>query len=507
MQTEVLIRAAEVARLGTDRAAHDATPVIRDVRCQAGRIVAIEKRLAPRADEARIDAEGAALLPGLHDHHLHLNALAASLDSVPCGPPEVETRQQLAGRLRRASPSPNGWLRGTGYFESVAGDLDRHALDQLRDDVPVRVQHRSGAMWFLNSRGIERLGLNENSSDRLETPIAGETTEALADRAVERDAAGHATGRLFRADDWLRQRQDPDRRPPDLARVGRRLASFGVTGVTDATPHNSTAEAAQIARAQASGALPQRVRLMGRLALTASAERLSLDAYKIMLDEAALPDFDRLVARIRAARAEARCVAVHTVTRATLHFALAALEAAGTQPGDRLEHASVAPREAVEQIARMGLSVVTQPNFIAERGDDYLTEVDPRDRASLYRVAYWIERGVPLAAGTDAPFGDADPWRAMRAAVERRTRRGRVLGGSERVDPETALALFDGTPWRPVPRSPARGRGRAAGPGIAVGHPADLCLLDRPWHSARGALSSRLVRATLVAGRAVYGRV
>ena len=39
-------------------------------------------------------------------------------------------------------PNLGEWLRGTGYHESVAGELDRHALDRWVPARPVRVQHR-----------------------------------------------------------------------------------------------------------------------------------------------------------------------------------------------------------------------------------------------------------------------------------------------------------------------------------------------------------------------------
>ena len=60
-----------------------------DVRIDAGRITEIAAGLRRRAGEAAFDAGGGALLPGLHDHHLHLMALAAEANSLPCGPPDV----------------------------------------------------------------------------------------------------------------------------------------------------------------------------------------------------------------------------------------------------------------------------------------------------------------------------------------------------------------------------------------------------------------------------------
>ena len=128
-----------------------------DVRCENGRIRALGPGLAPRAGEACLEANGGALLPGLHDHHLHFFAFAAALESVPCGPPQVGSAEALARSLR-AAPVRDGWIRGTGYFESVAGPLDRARLDALAPATPLRIQHRSGVMWFLNSAAIAVLG-------------------------------------------------------------------------------------------------------------------------------------------------------------------------------------------------------------------------------------------------------------------------------------------------------------------------------------------------------------
>ena len=110
--------------------------------------------------------------------------------------------------------------------------------------------------------------------------------------------------------------------------------------------------------------------------------------------------------------------------------------------GDRLEHASVMPPAIAEWIARLGITVVTQPNFIRERGDSYLREVDTSDQPWLYRCRGAIDAGIALGGGTDAPYGDPDPWLAMQAAVTRRTLDGARVGVNECVTPERALELF-----------------------------------------------------------------
>lgn len=444
-----------------------------DVRLVAGRIAEIGPALDPFAGEV-LDAAGGALLPGLQDHHIHLQALAAAMNSVRCGPPQVRGHTDLARVLQTAEPVA-GWIRGEGYFESVAGDLDRHRIDALREDVPIRIQHRNGVMWFLNSMALEALEIGREGPS-----------------GIERDDRGRPTGRLFRVDDWLRNRL-PRTGPPDLARVGRRLAGRGVTRVTDCTYSNDASDVAHLAAARARGTLPQKIEVMGTLGLSSESDAVRIGAHKIMLDEPELPDLRELVLRLRAAHDEGRPVAFHAVTRTEVHFALAALEQAGPLDGDRLEHASVATTEAIETIRRLGTTVVTQPNFVGERGDDYLRDVDAHDQPHLYRVRSWLEADVPLRFGTDAPFGRPDPWAALEAAVERRTPEGHRLGPDECVTPEVALQRF----------LPAARTSRGAPLRLEVGDPADLCLLDRPWSRAREALGEVEVVRTWVEGVAL----
>jgi predicted amidohydrolase YtcJ len=134
--------------------------------------------------------------------------------------------------------------------------------------------------------------------------------------------------------------------------------------------------------------------------------------------------FDDVVAAVSAARRHGRTVAVHAVTAAAAALAVAAIEAVGPLPGDRIEHGAVVPLGLAESIARLGLTVVTNPGFLRTRGDRYLVDVEPGERDDLWRCRSLVDGGVRVAAGSDAPFGPADPWLAMAAAVDRRTASG-----------------------------------------------------------------------------------
>ncbi|NEA63444.1 amidohydrolase family protein [Streptomyces sp. SID12488] len=401
-----------------------------DVRVRAGRIAEIGDRLDGREEPDAVDGHSGALLPGLHDHHIHLAALAADTASVRVGPVDVTGRDGLATALRDGPPEE--WVRAIGYHESVAGDLDRWVLDDLVPHRPVRVQHRTGALWVWNSAALRAAGLEAESGD----------------------------GRFWREDERLRGHVPPVRL--DLEGVGRRAAALGVTGFTNADPHPADGLLDLLS------VLPQRLLVM------------TVDApVKLMLDDATLSAPAELAVRIASLRP--RPVAVHCVTRVQLLVTLLALDEAGPVDGDRVEHASVVPAETIPWLKQLGVTVVTQPHFPAERGHAYATDVAPDDRPHLYRCRSLAEAGVPLAAGTDAPYGTHDPWAVMRATVER--------AGGEALDAEAALNLFTGEP-----QHPARARR------VMVGEVADLCLLHVPLREALDVLTADTVRAAFVAG-------
>lgn len=447
------------------RRAELSSGILRDVRLDGGVVAEIGPRLARRAGEAEWDAEAAALLPGLHDHHLHLESLAASRASLPCGPPEIRTEAALAAALARRAAQGDGWIRGVGYHESVAGAIDRHWLDRHVADRPVRIQHRSGRLWILNSAALARI--------------------ATEDAPLERDGSG-LTGRLYDADAWLRDRLGAA--PPDLAEISRALAAQGISGVSDATPRNDVAAWHRFAAAQQRGALLQHIHVMGDASLDAQPDEpgLTRGPWKLHLHDSDPPPYDGIVADFRRSHEAGRPVAIHCVTLTELVLATTALGEAGALAGDRIEHASVTPPEMLPVLAGLGVTVVTQPNFVRERGEAYRAAIAPAEWPDLYRGRSFLASGIPLASGSDAPFGQAAPWLAMQAAVDRLCADGAALGPDEALTPEQALALFLGPLTAPgaAPRL------------VAVGAPADLCLLDRPWAAACTNLAAVRVRAT-----------
>ena len=126
----------------------------------------------------------------------------------------------------------------------VMGLPGARVLDELVPERPLRLQHRSGRMWLLNSPALAAL-----------------LARSAPPPGLERDAGGY-TGRLFDEDQWLRQALGSA--PPDFAEVSAILARYGVTGITDMSPRNDAAMAAHFAAQHISGSLQQNCWLAGR---------------------------------------------------------------------------------------------------------------------------------------------------------------------------------------------------------------------------------------------------
>lgn len=443
-----------------------------DCRIARGRIVEVGHALRAGPRDDVLDGHGGALIPGLADHHIHLTALAAWRESLDLTdiPPEA-----LADTLRSAHPDAGGWVRAVGYDDTLHGDLTRDALDSWSPTVPLRIQHRSGALWVLNSTALALL-----------------SAETSPHPGIEREPAGRPTGRIWRADRWLRDRLPS--RPPSLRAIGRELASYGITHLTDATPDADGTVARLLADAVESGDLPQHIAVMSAVPPQSQHPRLTAGPVKLIVADHQAPDLDELADGITAAHAQGRAVAVHCVTRPALAFTLAALDRAGGLDGDRVEHCAVTDLATAQVLAERRIRVVTQPTLVTRRGDIYGQHVEETDREDLWRYATLLRAGVTVAPSSDAPYGDPDPWACLHAATTRLTRSGHTLGPDERVSADIALAGMQSE------LSDPGGRPRAVRPSA----PADLVLLDRPLLHALRDPDPGCVRATIIDGRPVF---
>jgi predicted amidohydrolase YtcJ len=434
-----------------------------------GRIVAIGSRAAVGAAvgrATRIDCGGRLVLPGLIDPHLHLFAMASAQAELDCA--GHATAADLVGAVERAARGlPAGaWIRGSGLDERRVDRLPLAAeLERAAPRNPVRLRHRSRHASVLSLRGLAELPPGTPGVDHASGLVAG--AEAIVSRTV-----GNLPASMLRT---------------GFARVGRELASLGITTVADATPRR-TGELAPLRRAMAHGELRQRVFAMRPpdARRWRAHGRLAPGPVKILVDEG--PDGMRpdpaAIARLvaRAVRAGDQ-VAIHCVGAATL---VAALDAFAAVPPalrarrrHRLEHVAECPPPLIARIAALGLTVVTNPSFVYSRGDVYREETPGIAASWLYRARSLARAGIPLAGASDAPVGPASPWLGMMAARRRRTASGASLGAAEALTRDGALALFTTGAARAL-HADALGRLRPGGPAdlVVIEHEAALARPD-----------------------------
>jgi predicted amidohydrolase YtcJ len=427
-----------------------------------GRIVAVgttAEVLALRGRATRlIDCRDVVILPGFIDAHLHAQAYARTFRGIDCRPPMVRSLADLQAVLQQHSHRllAGQWLVGYGYDEFELAERrhpTRWDLDVVTPNHPVRLAHRSYHAWVLNSLGLAQLGIRRGFA----APAGG---------FVECDAAsGEPTGLLVDMDAYVRQHLPP-RMTPGQLRSGLRqgsqtLLSAGVTTIQDASVTNDLEVYEAFRTWIADGDIRLRVMLlMGASSLPEviaaglkageGTPFLRVQGVKIRLDEASgtlYPPPEMVNAQVWSAHHRGFPVAIHAVELPALVSALHAIRLAQARLPNadlchRIEHGALCPEVCLDEIADLHVAIVTQPAFLWYHGRRYVSEIDAAQQPWLYRIKSLLDRGVLVAASSDAPVVPPLPLEGVHAAVTRQTPDGHVIGPEERVSVEEALWLY-----------------------------------------------------------------
>jgi len=122
-----------------------------------------------------IDLKGNTLVPGFIDGHCHFanfggQAIGAQLLASPDA--NVDDLEMLISVLKQWNTPENraltGWIFGTGFDDSVLKEKrfpTKHDLDQVSTEFPIMIVHISGHFAVVNSKGLEKLGINANTKN------------------------------------------------------------------------------------------------------------------------------------------------------------------------------------------------------------------------------------------------------------------------------------------------------------------------------------------------------
>ena len=486
---------------------------------------------APKAD-ARIDAQGRTLLPGLIDAHGHVMSLglaALQLDLV--GTSSVADLQKRLSTYAAARPN-DPWLSGRGWNQELwsesrfptAADLDAAVSDR-----PVVLERVDGHAFVVNSAALKAAGITAATKD----PVGGK---------VERDANGNPTGLLVDAAMDLVGSKVPapsaEQLTQALDKAQEQLLSVGITAAADMG--TSASDWAAMQSAGMNGEL--NVRIMGYAydiqnmrAVVPNGptpwlfeDRLRMGGVKLYADGALgsrgawlkkpyadKPDTTGLQflkdAELHAKADEAASrglqVAIHAIGDAADAQVISAYEVLSAKYGKdrrwRIEHFQIADPADIPRLAPAGIIASMQP--VHQTSDRLMAEkrLGTNRLTGAYAWQSALKSGARIAFGSDFPVESPNPFPGLAAAVSRQDMNGQPPGGwlpQERVSFTAALSGFT--------RDAAyAGFAEQKFGALEPGKWADFIIVDRDVSKVDPqALARTQVLETWVAGKKVWGR-
>ncbi|MHB1682349.1 MAG: amidohydrolase [Bacilli bacterium] len=476
-----------------------------------------------------LDGQGAVVMPGFIDSHLHVSGVASSLSELDVS--DASSVDDLLGRITEYARTrePHQWIVGGGFDENRFPDSQLPTLaelDQAVGDTPLFLARVCRHVYLANSAAFAAAGVSRETPD----PIAG---------FFGRNAYGGWTGAVYEQAALPFMTVLPDRSDEEWVEIVSdallQLARLGITEIhSDDCRYLGGLLRTRTILTRAQQRVPIRIHellsledwrqerlLQTSLPTRTEDELLAFGAVKLFADgsfggrtawlkepyadasHTGQPTYTKteLLRLVEAIHADGFAVAIHAIGDAALDAVLDALEIHPPRSGalpDRIVHASLFSEEAAARAAKLAAVIDVQPRFIPS-DLPWLSE-----RLGSYRVrrAYplrsLLQAGLMLAGGSDAPVEAASPLLGMHAAATRRVPgQTEVYGADENLTIDQAICLYcEGG-------AAARGKNKRA---LEPGSVADLVLLSRNPFECQNAdeLLQIQILGTVVAGRPVY---
>lgn len=423
-----------------------------------------------------MDMEGATVIPGLVDSHLHVAGVGEQ--AVKLNLTGVQSKAELLHRIRNWSRPLTGdaWVLGGGWDDNrfVEGGLPTLAeLDEATGGRPLLLSRVCYHAYLSNSKAFHKAGIGSGTSNP-------------ADGAYGRDASGALNGLVYENAVRPIYKGIPpltrDQWREAIRRAMRQMLAAGITAVhTDDVRnlHGFTPVWETYHKLIHEEGIRLRVHelvdydgidecIQALPTLPAPDEWLEIGAAKLFSDGAlggrtawfseaysdapngcGTPIYSReeLAHRVRTAHEKGFGAAIHAIGDAALDATLAAMEQAPpVQMRDRVIHAEVVRPDLIQRMVQLGgqIAVDIQPRFTVS---DFPWI---QDRIGVNRVPYacaWQtlrKAGLHLAGGSDAPIEPYEPLLGIHAAVTRRLPYETGVGYTlqESLTPEEAVQLF-----------------------------------------------------------------
>ncbi len=442
----------------------------RAIAVKDGKILAVGDDVSPYAgpQTRRIDAHGAAIIPGFIDSHVHMEDLGDALETLDLrglASPEAVAAKVRVAALERA---PGEWIRGHAWDQSLwpGKEFATHeALDAAAPANPVYLTRVDGHAAWVNRKAMEIAGITRSTPD----PPGGK---------LIRDRNGEPTGVLIDHAEGLAASKIPPPSPETvkrrLARAAKECARLGITTVHDAGVRRAVLDAYRALIA--SHELPVRVYAMiggpgelWREYLTRGPEigsYLTVRSIKLMADGAlgsrgaylAAPYSDDpgnrgllllkpevIAAVARDAVAHGFQVNTHAIGDEANRLVLEAYAQALGGTNDRrfrIEHAQVVALDDVALFRKYSVIASMQATHATSDMRWAEARLGPERVKGAYAWRRFLSAGVLVANGSDFPVEEPNPILGFYAAITRQDLKGQPTGGwfpDQRMTREEAL--------------------------------------------------------------------
>lgn len=511
-----------------------ADAIVQAVAVRGGRIQAIGtddqiRAMVGPATQA-IDLKGRAVTPGMIDAHCHLQ-IQGLMNTwyVPFLPPEVKTMADLRNKLAKvvARTQKGEWIQG--YFLAVTegGLPNKQDLDPVSPEHPVWIMQQGGHYGSCNSVALRIAGITAATPD----PTGG---------VIERDALGEATGVFYnhRAMDMLRRSAPTYTLDMVRENIQSTQPLFAACGVTSFHDNNvrgvETVAAYQAAGSQGDMILRGAVyytlewpsdvdRALKQIDYSEGGEMVRFVGFKFLLDGQAkmaychephngvrwdLPTWEpkSFKEAVRALHDTGLQISVHCIGDAAVDLTLDAYEEAMNanprpDPRHRIEHVIITTPEATRRMRDLGVVACAQPQFLRLTVDGYASTFGTERSRRAIVTREWLENGVHLALGSDAP---TTPWYSpaitLLGAVARPTISGKPHEPGQELTMQEALRAHTMGSAYALHEESVKGS-------IEVGKLADLAVWgEDPLTATPQQLYDIPVDLTLVGGKVIYQR-
>ncbi|MBI5653824.1 MAG: amidohydrolase [Chloroflexi bacterium] len=485
-----------------------------------------EMRARARASAQIIDLKGKAVTPGLIDTHCHLQVMGMMTEQyLAFLPPDVVSIATLQKKIAEVvAKIPKGkWIQG--YYLTVGADGTPHKqdLDKVAPEHPVWIIQQGGHFGAANSAALKIANITASTAN----PQGG---------IIERDKSGEPSGVFYnhRAMDLLRRHITLDVKAEPRAYVITPQDAFAACGVTTFQDNNvrgvenigAYIEVGKQGKMKIRGAInytlewPADVNTALNQIERYSSSTMRLAGYKFLIDGQAptaychqahngtswnTTTWDPAMFKraVRALHDTGLQICVHCVGDAATDLVLDAYAEAmqanpRADPRHRIEHAVITTRDATKRMKDLGVVVGTHPTFIRVGGEGWarLFGEERAKRAMVTRE--WLENGVHLALGSDAP---TTPWytpqMTLAGAMLRLTLNDRVLGPDQRLTIQEALRAHTLGAAYAMHEEKSKGS-------IEAGKLADLAVWNQDPYSTADPIATATIAMTFVGGQVVY---